>query len=79
MDLFAVLEQVLALLRSREREPHRALKLQLHGDDDAIEEPKDELIDAQQVAVDEDGRVLVWIGYNGGSYTSTHLNPIGTA
>ena len=46
MDSFAMLEHVLALLRSREREPHRALKLQLHLDDDSIEVPKDELIDA---------------------------------
>jgi hypothetical protein len=31
-------------------------------DDDAIEALKDELIYAHHVAVDEDGRVLVWTG-----------------
>jgi hypothetical protein len=60
MDFYAVVEQVLALLRSRGRVPYRALKLQLQLDDDAIEALKDELIHAQHVAVDEDGRVLVW-------------------
>jgi class 3 adenylate cyclase len=62
MDFYAMVEQVLALLRSRERVPYRALKLQLQLDDDAIEALKDELIYAQHVAVDEDGRVLVWKG-----------------
>jgi hypothetical protein len=62
MDFYAVVEQVLALLRSRGRVPYRVLKLQLQLDDDAIEALKDELIYAQHVAVDEDGRVLVWTG-----------------
>jgi hypothetical protein len=62
MDLFAVVDQVIELLRSRERVSYRALKLQLQLDDDAIEALKDELIYVQHVAVDEDGRVLVWTG-----------------
>jgi hypothetical protein len=59
MDFYAMVEQVLILLRSRGRMPYRALKLQLQLDDDASEALKDELIYAQHVAVDEDGRVLV--------------------
>src|SRR5215510_12310790 len=62
MDLLAVVEQVIELLRSRGRVSYRVLKLQLQLDDDAIEALKDELIYAQHVAVDEDGRVLVWTG-----------------
>ena len=62
MDLFAVVDQVIELLRSRGRVSYRVLKLQLQLDDDAIEALKDELIYAQHVAVDEDGRVLVWTG-----------------
>jgi class 3 adenylate cyclase len=62
MDLFAVVDQVIVLLRSRGRVSYRVLKLQLQLDDDAIEALKDELIYAQHVAVDEDGRVLVWTG-----------------
>jgi hypothetical protein len=60
MDLFTVVDQVIELLQSRGRVPYRVLKLQLQLDDDAIEALKDELIYAQHVAVDEDGRVLVW-------------------
>src|SRR5499426_3501719 len=65
MDFYAVLDQVVELLRSRGRVSYRVLKLQLHLDDDAIEALKDELIYAQHVAVDEDGRVLVWTGDTG--------------
>jgi class 3 adenylate cyclase len=67
MDLFAVVDQVIELLRSRGRVSYRALRVQLHLDDDAIEALKDELIYAQHVAVDEDGRVLVWRGSDSGT------------
>jgi hypothetical protein len=76
MDFYTVVEQVLTLLRSRGRVPYRALKLQLQLDDDAIEALKDELIYAQHVAVDEDGRVLVWIGDDGDTPAPT-LSPSG--
>jgi TOMM system kinase/cyclase fusion protein len=62
MDLLAVVDQVIELLRSRGRVSYRVLKLQLQLNDDAIEALKDELIYAQHVAVDEEGRVLVWTG-----------------
>jgi class 3 adenylate cyclase/predicted ATPase len=65
MDFYAMVEQVVILLRSRGRVPYRALKLQLQVDDDAIEALKDELIYAQHVAVDEDGRGLAWTGDTG--------------
>jgi hypothetical protein len=38
------------------------LKLQFQLDDDTIEAPKDDLIYAKKLAVDEEGRVLVWTG-----------------
>src|SRR5262249_21751954 len=38
------------------------LKLQFHLDDDQLAVLKDELLYAQQVARDEDSRVLVWTG-----------------
>ena len=62
MDFYAVVAQVIELLRSRERVSYRALKLQLQIDDETIEALKDELIYAQRVAVDEESRVLVWTG-----------------
>jgi class 3 adenylate cyclase len=57
-----ILAQVLDLLRRQGRVSYRALKLQFKLDDDYIEGLKDELIYAQQMARDEDNRVLIWVG-----------------
>jgi class 3 adenylate cyclase len=62
MDFYAVVAQVIDLLRGRERVSYRELKLQLQLDDETLEALKDELIYAQRVAVDEESRVLVWTG-----------------
>src|SRR5712691_3925518 len=62
MEFYELLEQVLDLLRRRGRVSYRALKVQFHLDDDYVAALKDELIDAQRLASDEDGKVLVWIG-----------------
>ncbi len=62
MDFYEVLDQILALLRSRGRVTYRALKRQFNLDDALLEDLKEELIYGQQLAVDEDGRVLVWTG-----------------
>jgi predicted ATPase/class 3 adenylate cyclase len=62
MDFYEVLDQVIDLLQSRKRVAYRALKRQFDLDDDDLEALKDELIDAQRVAVDEAGKVLVWTG-----------------
>jgi predicted ATPase/class 3 adenylate cyclase len=57
-----VLAQVVELLRRQGRLSYRALKLRFNLDDDYLEGLKEELIYAQQLASDEDGRVLVWKG-----------------
>ena len=62
MDFVAVVDQVIALLRQRGRVAYRTLTVQFQLDDAALEALKDELIYAQQVARDEDERVLVWTG-----------------
>jgi hypothetical protein len=62
MDFYAILDQVIDLLRSRGRMSYRALKRQFDLDDDYMEDLKEEIIYSQRLAVDEDGRVLVWIG-----------------
>ena len=59
---YEVLDQIIDLLRSRGRLAYRALKRQFDLDDEDIEALKDELIDAQRLAVDEEGKVLVWTG-----------------
>jgi class 3 adenylate cyclase len=62
MDFYAVLAQVSELLQREGRVSYRALKVQFSLDDDQLEALKDELIEAKRLAVDERGRVLVWIG-----------------
>src|SRR5262245_13461737 len=62
MTFEALLEQSSTMLQRRRRVAHRTLQVQFHLDDHALEALKDELLYAQQVARDEDGRVLVWTG-----------------
>src|SRR5262249_47930875 len=62
MDFFEVLDQVIDLLRSRGRVSYRALRLQFNLDDDALEALKEELIEVQQLASDQDGKMLRWAG-----------------
>jgi class 3 adenylate cyclase/tetratricopeptide (TPR) repeat protein len=89
MDYDAVLDQVVALLQQHKRLSYRVLKLRLQLDDDTLEALKEDLIYAKHLAVDEDGKVLVWAGGAGAggtpaapageparppqSYTPTHL------
>jgi predicted ATPase/class 3 adenylate cyclase len=62
VDFVAVLDQVIALLRQRGRVAYRTLKVQFQLDDEALAALKDELLYAQQLARDEDDRILVWTG-----------------
>jgi hypothetical protein len=62
VDFVAVVDQVIALLRQRGRVAYRTLKRQFQLDDEALEDLKIELIDAQHLARDEQGGILVWLG-----------------
>ena len=62
MDFEEILDQALAMLQRRRRVAYRTLQVQFNLDDNVLEALKDELLYAQQVAQDEDGRVLVWTG-----------------
>ena len=62
MDFVEIIEQSRALLQSKGRVTYRTLKRQFGLDDEALEDLKEELIDAERVASDEDGRILVWTG-----------------
>ena len=65
MDFTALRTQVIALLQREQRLAYRALQRQFALDDADLEALKDELIYAKRLAVDEDGRVLVWTGGTG--------------
>src|SRR5215471_10581078 len=62
MDFYDIYDQVIDLLKQRGRASYRALKVQFHLDDEALEALKDELIEVHQLARDQDGRMLVWTG-----------------
>src|SRR5262245_48443315 len=60
MDFYTVLDEIRALLQRRGRVTYSALKVQFQFDDEHLEALKEELIEAEQLAVDEQGKVLVW-------------------
>ena len=62
MKFSEIVDQAVEFLRRRERVSYRALKREFDLDDESLEDLKVELIDAQRIAVDEDGKVLVWTG-----------------
>src|SRR5215510_2693938 len=71
MDFYDILDQVIALLKQRGRVSYRALKVQFHLDDEALEALKDELIEVYQLAREQDGRMLVWTGESSTTPEST--------
>src|SRR5215510_13918468 len=62
MTFDEILEQVITLLKRQGRVSYPALKIRFSLDDAYLEALKAEIIEAQQLATDENGRVLVWAG-----------------
>jgi class 3 adenylate cyclase/tetratricopeptide (TPR) repeat protein len=62
MTFDEILAQVRELLQREQRLSYRAIKRRFALDDEYLEDLKAELVEAKRLAIDEDGRVLVWIG-----------------
>src|SRR5215831_16361248 len=62
MTFEEILEQAIAMLQRRGRLTYRALKRQFDLDDAYLDDLKHEIIEGQRLAVDEQGKVLVWTG-----------------
>src|SRR5262245_35179623 len=62
MTFEEILDQALAMLQRRGRVTYRTLRLQFQLDKEQLEALKEALIEAERLAVDEEGRVLVWVG-----------------
>src|SRR5215210_6470259 len=79
MKFSEIVKQAVTLLQESQRITYRALKREFSLDDEALEDLKSELIDAQRVATDEDGKVLVWRGegINGEKEKGINSNPEG--
>lgn len=60
MTFEELLAQVAEVLQRQGRVSYGGLKRRFGLDDAYLQDVKDELIDAQQVALDEDGKVLIW-------------------
>src|SRR2546423_4336970 len=78
MDFYAVLDQVVDLLRSRQRATYCTLKRQFNLDDAALEDLKEELLFTYPQIVDEDGRGLVWTGDTGAASATPAPTPSST-
>ena len=76
MTFKEVLQQVIDWLEQDGRLSYRALKRQFDVDDEYLEDLKEELIYSKRLAVDEDGRVLVWTG---GAETISVSEPLSPA
>ena len=62
MEFADILEQTITLLQHQGRISYGALKRRFGLDDAYLDDLKIELIEAQQLARDENGRILVWVG-----------------
>jgi hypothetical protein len=62
MGFFEVLTRVTERLQCEGRVSYRAIKREWHLDDESLEDLKSELIEVRQIAIDQDGKMLVWAG-----------------
>jgi hypothetical protein len=74
MDLYAIIDQVVALLQQRERLTYRALQYQFNLDEAGLAALKEELIEGQELAVDKDGKMLVWKGDSGAGVATSEAH-----
>src|SRR5262245_33061058 len=73
MTFEEILDQATAMLQRRGRVSYRMLTLQFHLDEASLAALKEELIEVHHLAVDQDGRMLVWRGE--GHTTSVASSP----
>ena len=71
MEYDALVAKVIELLQREKRVPYRVLKRRFDLADDYVEDLKIDLIEAKQLAMDENDRILVWIGEAGSAEAST--------
>jgi len=62
MTFEEILDQATAMLQRRGRVSYRTLTLQFHLNEESLEALKEELIEVHHLAVDHEGRMLMWAG-----------------
>ena len=75
MTFKEVMDQVIIWLQQDQRISYRAVKRQFALGDDYLEDLKVELIEVKQVAVDQDGKMLVWRGDTASTAASAPTGP----
>jgi class 3 adenylate cyclase/predicted ATPase len=75
MTFEEILDQATAMLQRRRRVSYRTLKLQFELDEEALEALKEELIEIHHLAVDHDGKMLVWAGEGSATSGALPLRP----
>ncbi len=70
MKFSEVVGQAVAWLQREGRVSYRALKLEFDLNDDSLDALKEELIEVKELAVDKDGKMLVWAGSSASSVQS---------
>jgi class 3 adenylate cyclase/tetratricopeptide (TPR) repeat protein len=73
-----ILEQAIGFLQRRGRVSYRALQVQFHLEE-LLGVLKEELIEVQELAVDKDGKMLVWVGSLGSSVQSLESQTASTS
>ena len=66
MKFSEIVDQARALLQRTGTLTYRVLKREFVLDDEALEDLKEQFITAEEVAIDKDGKMLVWKGARAG-------------
>jgi glucose/arabinose dehydrogenase len=62
MKFSEVVAQTLAWLQREGRVSYRALRLEFDLTEEVLDALKEELIEVKELAIDKDGKMLVWVG-----------------
>jgi class 3 adenylate cyclase len=73
MKFSDIIDQAKALLQRQGRLTYRSIKREFDLEDEALEDLKFELIEGQELAVDKDGKMLVWKGAEGTSLPPSNV------
>ena len=62
MKFSEIVKQASALLKGKGQASYRMLKREFDLNDETLEDLKAELIEVDRLAIDQDGKMLVWVG-----------------
>jgi hypothetical protein len=75
MRFSEIVEQAKTLLQRKERISYRALKMEFDLNDEQLDILKEELVDIEELAIDKDGKMLVWAGSSSPESGGKTANP----